>query len=534
MSIVDPAQSPFPVSLSTATVTSVMSVEAAADVDVKEKDNHSVIVRQQSLSELKEAFTRMRDLSGVDVSSVEGSRRTSGTGPEDELPNCLADAAPEPDVFGAMSLPGTTSSVDDATIRKARRCRPSLDLAILDAGLKAVLDLNATLPLSTAGDLSHSSSKSSDMMTCQTSFPADSEFPQTQSGRSWHTAPGESMRSLPRSKSKSTNNLASLATSKDLVDQLEIRQGPGWWSTEKPKLSRRKSEFDFDKQSGNSDRDDELDFRLAELERLAKSSTLPQRSKFTEPVSPKSQASTPSREPRIRPKTSTDFRPRSVLANNSDRQGHQRQHQSLSEWRPASSMQLRQKVALHGPRPSLIDMRIRTQEDLGSPRRSSLRKSAVTAGEDDDTPTRSLRQGTFITSRISPDIARRASFLSRAADSTTSSSPSVSRRSTGATSLVPSEDEAPTVRELVEKMEGLKKNHQIELDAILAALSDSKAESKSLKEEIANLHRLLSEGVGERDKLRQNVSELEARLQLQAANSPIYPVISMSIAVNKC
>jgi len=77
-SIVDPERSSLPISMSRNTLATVLTPKADVGDDENGKEAESPIAkRQQSLSELKEAFTRMRDLSGVDRSSMAGSRRTS-------------------------------------------------------------------------------------------------------------------------------------------------------------------------------------------------------------------------------------------------------------------------------------------------------------------------------------------------------------------------------------------------------------------------------------------------------------------------
>ena len=254
-----------------------------------------------------------------------------------------------------------------------------------------------------------------------------------QSGRSWHTAK-EDVPPLPRSRSKSTHDLASLATSKNLVEQLEKQQGEGWWSIDK---SFRRASTSDNTKSGEEDEDDR---RLAALERLAKSSTLSHRERFPDPESP---SDTPTKGPRSA--TSMDFR---------TRQGHgTRHHQSLDEWRP-STIQPRQRAVFHGPRPSLVagsTWMDSPLDDKASPRRRAItrRTSVLSSKLDDETPTRAvIRRGPFVSSRISPDIARRASWIARrhsemeSSAPSSSQSPSISRRTTSTSITVPSEDES--------------------------------------------------------------------------------------------
>lgn len=69
----------------------------------------------------------------------------------------------------------------------------------------------AKLPRSTYN--SSSSNASSGMVTCETSMTEpeiDGEMSRAQSGRSWHTAKEEDISPLPRSRSKSNRDLASL------------------------------------------------------------------------------------------------------------------------------------------------------------------------------------------------------------------------------------------------------------------------------------------------------------------------------------
>ena len=113
-----------------------------------------------------------------------------------------------------------------------------------------------------------------------------------------------------------------------------------------------------------------------------------------------------------------------------------------------------------------------------------------------------------MSNKISPDIARRASWITRRQSETESSvpstaqSPSISRRTTCTTITLPSGDETSG------EIEKITAKRAIELDALLNALSSSKAEVKELKDEVTSLHKLLEEGLNEKGELRQRNKDL--------------------------
>ncbi|ORY34636.1 hypothetical protein BCR39DRAFT_556152 [Naematelia encephala] len=471
--------------------------------------NDSTVNRQTSLSELKEAFTRMRDLSGVDISSitgsVPGSRSTSGEHPtvKDENDNT---GSSEVDGIATIRLKSQRPSLDLEVLDKPQR--PSLDLGLLDKGLKAVVDQSITAAQSTSTilalvnskeSISQSSSTSSGMMTCQTSVPAgEGELSRAHSGRSFHTAVDDPIPPLPRSRSKSTHDLASIASAKNLVEELEKTQGPGWYSTEKPRRGGRMRIVDGPISHAEEEEEEK---RLAVLERLAKSSTLPTRSRFDDvprPPSPTSPTAGLARrrpelgiEKRARPMTSMDFRPRLSTQ-------HTRNHQSLSEWKASP----RSRGITHGPRQSQIGGT--AWDEQASPRRGTgivlRRPSLLRARGEIDTITPS-HHGPFISCKISPDIARRASFLNRQTQTNDAFSFSDGRHSTSSSSASPSGSRRSTIPTSEEDESSAKSTksartkHQLEVDTLLQALGVAKDEAQGLRDEVAVLRRLLSEGV---------------------------------------
>lgn len=54
----------------------------------------------------------------------------------------------------------------------------------------------------------------------------------------------------------------------------------------------------------------------------------------------------------------------------------------------------------------------------------------------------------------------------------------------------------------------------IELDAVLKTLSAPKVEVKELKEEVLSLHKLLGEGLGEREELREQCRDLQEKVDI--------------------
>ena len=537
-SILDPSRSPIPFSISTEDFSAFPTLpprpsaeemaemrQRQAEVDQEHEgqsetgpqprdEETQVAKRQQSLSEIRDAFSRMRDISDLDI-SITGS---------------VVSSRPVSEVDEAVNR------LENTPVRKPVK-GPSLDLGTLDRGLKAVVaqsmreaNLGTLIQhlsqqtirasasvdeLDGAGTVSLSTSVSSDMMTAQTSNDETASILQDESrtalsqapsGRSWHTAKDDlsiafsSTRLLPRSKSRSIHDLASLASGRNLVDHVEQTQGEGWWSMERDRvLGRRASNVD----SLRLKFDSEEDKRLLVLEKLAKSSTLPHRPRFADcplpdlpnPVdidTPTRRGSRPGLSERVSyPKG--DY-PKTAFV---DRV--QRDIESVHEWRP-SSVQPRKKPAYHGSRPSLLG--------ASSFSRDSHRESLHV----DDTPTRpSKRGGPFANSRISPDIARRASYLNMKIDGDGESiaSSSVSRRD-----VVGGSDRCvdEITAEHADHMKKLKDKHELELDAILGALSGAKDEVKSLQEEMTGLRKVLSDTVTEREVLKEKVKSLEERL----------------------
>ena len=481
------------------TLSLAVSPTARMTEQTKSDDGESPVAkRQQSLSELKDAFTRMRDLSGADITSIAGSRRASDT-----EPNCIDEES-------------------NKTVRGEFKPlkRPSLDLAGLDRGLRAVVDADmraagSDITLCPKGDqnLPISDSTSSGMMTCHTSMTeveAESEMSRAQSGRSWHTAKEDTTRPLPRSRSKSTHDLASLATSKNLVEQLENSQGEGWWSADK-RLTRRASDIEQNKCRKKSNTDDEEDRKLAALERLARSLALPPRERLPDAEGPPSPSPSDVRSTRARPASVMDLRSRAT--NDSS---HKRQ--SMDESRP--TVQPRFRAVFHGPRPSLVAgstwMDTGFEENPPSPRRRALirRASALGCAVDNDPSTcAAVRRSPFVSDKISPDIARRASWITQRHSKMESSvvsvaqSPASSRRTTSTSVTIPSEDDR------TEQIDKITEKHALELDAVLNSLSGSKGEVRELKEEISSLHRLLAEGLEEKEELRGRCRSMQEEIE---------------------
>ncbi|KAK4685963.1 hypothetical protein P7C73_g4166, partial [Tremellales sp. Uapishka_1] len=342
--------------------------------------------RQQSMTELKDAFSRMQDLAG----SLPVSRKVSET---------------------ANPLPAQKEQ--------------SLDLESLDEGLKALMrqaQKNAAHSVST-----HSS------------IEMDIEgMSRAHSGRSWTTAK-EDLPTFPRSRSKSTNNLASLC----LVDEMEKQQGEGWWSKQ-------------------SKEDDE---RIALLERLAKSSILPSRAKFGE----SSPYGTPPRRRVPGGEGNRTLRTTSLLSS-------------------VPMPRERQSYHGHAPRPSLVTQTTWTP---------SSRRRVVSAIEAiAETPSRRAK-GPFVSDKISPSIVERVSWMSTR----------------------PKEDAAASPKRMMSVVDKLKEKHALELDALLSALSSAKNDNRALNDEVGGLHRLLAEGLGEREKLRERVKDLEDKVACPISDS---------------
>ncbi|WWC73834.1 uncharacterized protein I206_107806 [Kwoniella pini CBS 10737] len=298
---------------------------------------------------------------------------------------------------------------------------------------------------------------------------------------------------LPRSKSKSHTDLSTYASSKNLVDHIEATQGPGWWSADK-RASRKESV---------ATTQEEVEQKTIErLERLAQSTNLPHRTKFD------------GQECQV----DTDH-----LLNT-----------SLNRMRAEDKMRTRSSMDLgssyratgHQARHSLVAGSIWSKDQSSSPRRSVLTNQSRildAAGTPVKIvhlaliplPPSEIKKGTFVSNRISPEIARRASFLNKSAvntaitDDNSSDSPSrsTSRQTTRTVgSIISNVSTVPTslqsdgeaeddklsngnqgvkIQQLIveyeEKLKNMKSRHALEVDTILNALSQSKNDNQLLK-----------------------------------------------------
>jgi len=394
----------------------------------------------------------------------------------------------------------------------------------------------------------------------------DPTLTHAQSVRSWHTAQEHDLPSVPashsratllaHSKSRSTHDLASLASGKNLVDHMERTQGEGWWSVDRPRLGRRASNVDTLRRRFGEREDDEADRRLALLEKLAKGSTLPHRQSIDDGAGPEgairrgatlgspgearhraNETDTPERERRPMsaftgrdwPRTTMmdRIRAQGATATPSSRAGVARR--DTIPWRP-SSVQPRIRATYHGPRPSLVTG---STWSRGFAAQGGHDQSTAAGGRDDsiggvaslfgdDTPTKPGRKGL---NKISPDIARRASCItgrsasgqSGARDSLDLESPIRVRPRAPSTltagTQLPGGVAGGKVVEAVDPLEAVKAKHALELVAILEALGGSKAEAAGLREEVGALKKELNDCQGHRDVLRGRVRALEARIR---------------------
>ncbi|WWD04444.1 hypothetical protein V865_002513 [Kwoniella europaea PYCC6329] len=369
-------------------------------------------------------------------------------------------------------------------------------------------------------------------------------FGVSDSNQTWHTAttspppllPTSSstrtMCTLPRSKSKSHTDLSSYSSTKNLVDHIEATQGPGWWSTDK-RVNRRVSTMTLRYKAEDEDRE------LERLERLAQSTTIPHRPKFDDITQEEEIVVSPTmnrtrEEDKLRTRSSLDLRSSSQSTSTAN----------ASTIRSSNVLGNDTIRSGHHPRPSLMAGSIWFKELPPSPRRSVLSRQIEPANGDTPVkirpaqihlPLSEPRNNTFISNRISPDIARRASFLSK--DSTTmadveSPSRSTSRQTTRTTLSADSTSTAPTSvqsdgeeqekisgkvemlkKEYEEKIANLRSRHALEIDAVLTALSNAKIENASLKEEVISLRKVVDEGTQEKEGLKEKVKILCMSLQ---------------------
>ncbi|KAK8849786.1 hypothetical protein IAR55_005122 [Kwoniella newhampshirensis] len=580
-SIVDPERSPMPMTMFEVSppVPAVPSVyrnrqrsprTEEVGQTINEGDPQKGMSRHQSLSELKEAYHRLKDLSGV---SGETSRSVSGT---------------EGQHLGGLDRRNSHGT--------------DLDLEKLDTGLRSAMNARPT---------SSSQSKStndSDVRASQSESLGNSH-----SNQSWHTAtssfettplpplPASSSQQtlLPRSRSKSHTDLSTYSSSKNLLEHTEKTQGPGWWSADK--------------------RQTEIETRLNLASLKSHTCAIPHREKFNydEVVDENDEEEIPVPARRFSSSMTRRYdevRSKSTLDLRSSSRAHSRSYDTScfsrsttgvthSKTFPSTNVSSSSSVSGsgmgQGPRLSLVAGSTWGRSDVGhSPRRTVLdRRSSLALALDSNcesedinetTPERPrstlaassllvsgqknvsgiAKAGPFVSSRISPDIARRASWMvtssqSRQGPSTQtqiqmqiggvrsryvengSPTRSIARQTTlstcttAPTSLNSStesdheQDQLPSslsqssrrsamdrqntpgggtkdkTSDLENKLSLMRSRHALELDAVLTALSLSKGETKALKEEISSLHQLLGKGVEERERLRGKVKVLE-------------------------
>ncbi|OCF34366.1 hypothetical protein I316_03880 [Kwoniella heveanensis BCC8398] len=525
MSVLDPAGSPTAIpdasplipALTSAGYQSfpaLMSKAPGRDGQNEEVTDHE-LNRRQSRAELKEAFSRMKDISGMEIDSIVSSRQVSGSHQNHPEDHTMARKK-------AFDFEGLSQALEEASHNTRRH-------STAEFGGPPSQDTFGVYPTTRSWD--------------------QPNFAPSSSTRTLYT--------LPRSKSKSATDLSSYVSSKNLVEHLDNTQGPGWWSSDK-RLgeSRRHSTFEGTDNARGRTGENEVDKDIETLERLAKSTTLPQRAKFDEDEAFGPDSITPSRRSEI-----TSMRPRSFIdlrCSVSSLEPSKRESTTENTIQSSSDT----FVPGHGPRQSLVAGST-WRQDQPSPRRTVLARQSmlsVSRNADSSTPTparlaphqiplplsepRPNGIGPFISNRISPDIARRASFLNRSNNTAAerdSPSRSVSRQTTRTTlsgSTAPtslpsdSDEECPhqgsetTINatdsvpagekiqaELEAKLSALKARYTLELDAVLGALSISKNENKALKEEISGLTKLLAEGVHERDKLRDCIMVLTSQVE---------------------
>ncbi|WVR07922.1 hypothetical protein IAU60_004965 [Kwoniella sp. DSM 27419] len=521
MSILDPARSPLPPSpLVPALPGFIYQSLPPVPPEVSGK---AAVERKQSLSELKQAFGRMKEITGLNIDSRAGSRQVSGA---------------------SGVVPGTNEVESDT----------AFNLKTLQASL-AEIESGRVAELSVKLEDAPSHGTFGPTTESEEALPS---LPSSSSARTLYT--------LPRSKSKSHNDLSTYGSSKNLVEHLETTQGPGWWSVDK-RLTKHSSSRTLNE--GNAFTTD-IEQRLEKLERLARTAQLPCRSTFEDMTEI---TDSPSPVPRqIR-----DFGPSDMTGRHDSRPeaGEQlsvmQANPVVKQTHPVDKTTATPKVK-GSLQPSTVAPAWR--HNHSSPRRAVLARQsmlALTHSVSGDTPTKfrphqmvvpssqppgtasagGEKTGPFVSSRISPDIARRASFLNRNAaspvpassrlneDSYSSPSRSASRstnrthlsRSTAPTTVPSDSDEevlipmsklelrssrpegpVPSVASEVEhQLVALKARHALELDAILAALGTAKTDNTTLKVEIDSLTKLLAEGVQERERLRETVSRLTAR-----------------------
>ncbi|OCF73356.1 hypothetical protein I204_06588 [Kwoniella mangroviensis CBS 8886] len=339
------------------------------------------------------------------------------------------------------------------------------------------------------------------------------------------------MYTLPRSKSKSHTDLSSYSSTKNLVEHIEATQGPGWWSTDK-RVNRRVSTMTLRYKAEDEDRE------LERLERLAQSTTIHHRPKFDDKTQEEEMVVSPTMN---RMREEDKLRTRSSLDLRSSFQSTSTANASIV--RSSNALDSDTMRSGHHPRPSLMAGSIWSKELPPSPRRSVLSRQTELAHGDKPMKVRPAqiplplsepRNNTFISNRISPNIARRASFLSKDSSTTEGESPSrsTSRQTTRTTLSAVSTSTAPTSvqsdgeeqeevsgkvgmleKEYEEKIAQLRTRHALEIDAVLTALSNAKTEKTALKGEVIGLRKMVDEVTKEKEGLKEKVKILCMSLQ---------------------
>lgn len=532
--------------------------------ETEETDQSPQTKRVRSLTDMRDAFRRMKAFTGLDVSECD-SRRTSTTvggdasdedGIEagvraktiddhagDKLVGLEMDDSPGVAAIVAQHIESVNLVLAQSPVvlRSSDLVSRSLSKDVVELYNKPV-----TVPTSTSKMIrcdstvsiasrisvkldyrvSPSASASAPLPPAETACDKSPSISRGQSGLSFHTAlddmPASGM-SRSISKSSSMGAFSSRETTNSLVEHVERREGSGWWSDSSRADEKAKS-------------DEIIDKRLAALENKAKSSPSP-------------------------------FQ---ALRSNSDT--------PLADGTPRRSS--------HGTRLSLVGDSTWSQGDDGSPvrrmdsprRSKGKRRASKSRTQSIGSPSRHFRvpanppcslisidgqiapdvPGVPVPSlalalkspfarKVSPDIARRAGLITHANRHQAGSSTPTRRRTNiplvGGSSRKSDDEEGDrslssqsasgsdmsSLCRLERELGTTVKRRSKEIDTLIKTLSQTRKENTTLRTEVVHRHAVLDDMLEERQEMKDEIRELRLKLaraereSLSSASSPIRP-----------
>jgi hypothetical protein len=486
--------------------------------------------RVRSLTDMRNAFRRMQAFTGLEVSECD-SRRTSTTvgGDASDEDKAKADGdddwnihdvvvahirqvnlvlaspvveAPH-DPFGSAVSPAQDNKeeclIDDVPVEKVEQ--PAVDettMVTSDTGISAQSSAMVTAP-------SHQSTHLNDLE--DRSLPSAGDLagdardlvPRALSGRSFYTALDD-VPDLPRSLSKSSSlgALSTRNTSNNLLENIEKREGSGWWSDSSKEIKVPADEI--------------VDKRLAALEDKVKSSPSPFKILRSSQHTPLADNHTPRN-------SMFGHAPRTSLVGDST--------WSLGE--NGSPVRITESPRRIRKR---REARIRKQSHDSPIRHNRGPSSASSLGEGLPTSLTALKSP--FARKVSPDIARRAGLITHAKQPSSLVSPTRRRihiRTTVAgPSIRPSNDdidaddrsqssqgsqsgsEMSSLCKLELELGTSVRKRGKEIDTLISTLTETQRENSTLRSQVVHKHAIMGDMLEERQEMKDEIRLLRQQL----------------------